>query len=103
MVAASICHLGPRPWANRYEGSSKTPLGGTAANWTRDLSRVIQGLVTGIGFLGAGAILKLEDKREIEGLTTAAGIWMTAAMGLAAGLGRFAHQCDFCMVCARRC
>jgi len=54
-----------------------------------DLSRVIQGLVTGIGFLGAGAILKLEDKREIEGLTTAAGIWMTAAMGLAAGLGRF--------------
>ena len=54
-----------------------------------DLSRVIQGLITGIGFLGAGAILKLEDKREIEGLTTAAGIWMTAAMGLAAGLGRF--------------
>ena len=54
-----------------------------------DLSRVIQGLVTGIGFLGAGAILKLQDKREIEGLTTAAGIWMTAAMGLAAGLGRF--------------
>lgn len=54
-----------------------------------DLSRVIQGLVTGIGFLGAGAILKLEDKREIEGLTTAAGIWMTAAIGLAAGLGRF--------------
>jgi putative Mg2+ transporter-C (MgtC) family protein len=53
------------------------------------LSRVIQGLVTGIGFLGAGAILKLEDKREIEGLTTAAGIWMTAAIGLAIGLGRF--------------
>ena len=50
---------------------------------------MIQGLITGIGFLGAGAILKLEDKREIEGLTTAAGIWMTAAMGLAAGLGRF--------------
>ena len=53
------------------------------------LSRVIQGLVTGIGFLGAGAILKLEDKREIEGLTTAAGIWMTAGIGLAVGLGRF--------------
>jgi putative Mg2+ transporter-C (MgtC) family protein len=53
------------------------------------LSRVIQGLVTGIGFLGAGAILKLEEKREIEGLTTAAGIWMTAGIGLAAGLGRF--------------
>ena len=54
-----------------------------------NLSRVIQGLITGIGFLGAGAILKLEDKRQIEGLTTAAGLWMTAAMGLAAGLGRF--------------
>ena len=53
------------------------------------LSRVIQGLVTGIGFLGAGAILKLEDKRQIEGLTTAAGIWLTAGIGLAVGLGRF--------------
>lgn len=54
-----------------------------------DLSRVIQGLVTGIGFLGAGAILKMEERREIEGLTTAAGIWMTAGIGLAVGLGRF--------------
>lgn len=53
------------------------------------LSRVIQGLITGIGFLGAGAILKLEEKRQIEGLTTAAGIWMTAGIGLAIGLGRF--------------
>jgi putative Mg2+ transporter-C (MgtC) family protein len=52
------------------------------------LSRVIQGLVTGIGFIGGGAILKLEEKREVEGLTTAAGIWMTAAIGLAVGLGR---------------
>ncbi|HEY7559619.1 MAG TPA: MgtC/SapB family protein [Candidatus Binatia bacterium] len=53
------------------------------------ISRVIQGIVTGIGFLGAGAILKLHEKREIEGLTTAAGIWMTAAVGIAAGLGRW--------------
>jgi putative Mg2+ transporter-C (MgtC) family protein len=53
------------------------------------ISRVIQGIVTGIGFIGAGAILKLQDKREIEGLTTAAGIWMTAAVGIAAGLGRW--------------
>jgi putative Mg2+ transporter-C (MgtC) family protein len=52
------------------------------------ISRVIQGIVTGIGFLGAGAILKLAEKRVIEGLTTAAGIWMTAAVGIAAGLGR---------------
>ena len=53
-----------------------------------DLSRVIQGLTTGIGFIGAGAILKLVAEREIEGLTTAAGIWMTAAVGVAVGLGR---------------
>jgi putative Mg2+ transporter-C (MgtC) family protein len=53
------------------------------------LSRVIQGLVTGIGFLGAGAILKLYEKRAVEGLTTAAGIWMTAALGVAVALGRF--------------
>jgi len=53
------------------------------------MSRVIQGIVTGIGFIGGGAILKLQEKREIEGLTTAAGIWMTAAIGIAAGLGRW--------------
>ncbi|SRR6266508_616207 len=53
-----------------------------------DVSRVIQGLATGIGFIGAGAILKLSVEREIRGLTTAAGLWMTAAMGVAVGLGR---------------
>ena len=52
------------------------------------ISRVIQGIITEIGFIGAGAILKLHEKREIEGLTTAAGVWMTAAVGIAAGLGR---------------
>ncbi len=55
-----------------------------------DLSRVIQGLVTGIGFLGGGAILKLTAEHEIHGLTTAAGIWMTAAASAAAGLGQLA-------------
>lgn len=53
-----------------------------------DLSRVIQGLATGIGFIGGGAILKLSEQHEIRGLTTAAGIWTTAAIGVAAGLGR---------------
>jgi putative Mg2+ transporter-C (MgtC) family protein len=53
-----------------------------------DLSRVIQGLATGIGFIGGGAILKLSEERDIRGLTSAAGIWMTAAMGVAVGLGR---------------
>jgi putative Mg2+ transporter-C (MgtC) family protein len=52
------------------------------------MSRVVQGLATGIGFLGAGAILKIEDRHQIKGLTTAAGIWMTAAIGVAIGLGQ---------------
>lgn len=52
-----------------------------------DVSRVIQGLTAGIGFLGAGAILKLSASREIKGLTTAAGIWTTAAIGVTVGLG----------------
>ena len=52
------------------------------------MSRVVQGLATGIGFLGAGAILKLENERMIRGLTTAAGIWMTAALGVTIGLGQ---------------
>ena len=51
------------------------------------MSRVIQGLVTGIGFIGAGTILKLDKEEEIIGLTTAAGIWMTAAIGITVGLG----------------
>jgi putative Mg2+ transporter-C (MgtC) family protein len=53
-----------------------------------DVSRVIQGIATGIGFIGAGAILKRKDDSDIQGLTTAAGIWFTAAAGIAAGLGR---------------
>ncbi|MDB5797938.1 MAG: mgtC family protein [Paucimonas sp.] len=51
-----------------------------------DLSRVMQGVTAGIGFLGAGAIIKLRSE-EIKGLTTAAGIWLTAAVGVAAGMG----------------
>jgi putative Mg2+ transporter-C (MgtC) family protein len=51
------------------------------------LSRVIQGITTGIGFLGAGAILKLDEKHDIKGLTTAASIWVSAAIGVAVGLG----------------
>ena len=51
------------------------------------ISRVIQGIATGIGFVGAGSILKLNEERNIQGLTTAAGIWMVAAIGVAVGLG----------------
>ena len=53
-----------------------------------DMSRVIQGIVTGVGFLGAGAIIKHASEQSVQGLTTAAGVWMTAAIGIACGLGR---------------
>jgi putative Mg2+ transporter-C (MgtC) family protein len=53
-----------------------------------DMSRVIQGIIAGIGFLGAGTILKSDNDERVRGLTTAAGIWLTAAIGVAAGMGR---------------
>lgn len=56
-------------------------------------ARVIQGVVQGIGFLGAGTILKLSRRAEVHGLTTAASIWVTAAIGIACGLGEFAIAC----------
>lgn len=51
------------------------------------VSRVIQGLITGIGFLGAGVIIHHEAERRIEGLTTAASIWVAAGLGAASGAG----------------
>ena len=69
-------------------GTALFVIAGSESGMEQDaMSRVVQGLATGIGFLGAGAILKLEDERRITGLTTAAGIWMTAALGVAVGLG----------------
>lgn len=52
-----------------------------------DMSRVIQGVVQGIGFLGAGAIIVRRTQHQVEGLTTAASIWATAGIGVLAGLG----------------
>ena len=53
-----------------------------------DLSRVLQGVIAGVGFLGAGTIIKGREEENVKGLTTAAGIWLTAAIGIAAGMGR---------------
>lgn len=53
-----------------------------------DLSRVIQGVAGGIGFLGAGTIL--QNRGSVEGLTTAASLWLAAALGIAAGTGELA-------------
>jgi len=52
-----------------------------------DILRVTQAVATGIGFLGAGAIIRAGG--TVRGLTTAAGIWVTAGIGLAAGLGQY--------------
>src|SRR5262245_60484044 len=52
-----------------------------------DVSRVIQGVITGVGFLGAGVILHRPTDERVQGLTTAAAIWVTAAIGVLCGLG----------------
>ena len=52
-----------------------------------DLTRVVQGIAVGVGFIGAGSILKLPESGRIQGLTTAGGIWSAAAAGVAAGSG----------------
>lgn len=53
-----------------------------------DISRVLQGVTAGIGFIGAGAILKHHQQDDVKGVTTAASVWLTAAVGIAAGMGR---------------
>lgn len=50
---------------------------------------MIQGLITGIGFLGAGVILHSINDRKVHGLTTAAAIWVAALFGAACGAGIF--------------
>lgn len=52
-----------------------------------DMSRVLQGLIGGIGFLGAGAVI--QSKKAVRGMTTAAAVWMVAALGAAAGMGLY--------------
>ena len=54
-----------------------------------DQARVAAGIVTGIGFLGAGAIIRRGEGGVVKGLTTAATIWVTAGIGLAAGAGMY--------------
>ena len=65
-----------------------TILGTQLAGIGGDPSRVASTIVTGIGFLGAGAILR--TGQSVHGLTTAATIWVNAAIGMAAGAGAYA-------------
>lgn len=69
-------------------GAALFVIGPTQAGMSiEDMSRVIQGIVQGIGFLGAGAIIVRTARKEVEGLTTAANIWATAGIGVIVGLG----------------
>ncbi len=52
-----------------------------------DITRVLQGVIQGVGFLGAGAIIVGNATEKSRGLTTAAGVWVTAGIGMVAGLG----------------
>jgi putative Mg2+ transporter-C (MgtC) family protein len=61
-----------------------TPGDSTAAG------RILQGVAAGVGFIGAGAILKDAQRRDVTGLTSASSIWMAAAVGAAAGLRAYA-------------
>lgn len=65
------------------------PPGAAAGSVLDAQSRVIQGLMTGVGFIGAGVILHSPKGHKIHGLTTAAAIWITAAFGAMCGTGRF--------------
>jgi putative Mg2+ transporter-C (MgtC) family protein len=58
-----------------------------AGDDSNDVSRAIQGVITGVGFLGAGVILQRPTGGKVQGLTTAATIWVTAALGLLCGRG----------------
>jgi putative Mg2+ transporter-C (MgtC) family protein len=65
---------------------AQKPVGAGAVD-ANALSRVIQGILTGIGFLGAGVILRSEDGQHVQGLTTAATVWLVATLGVGCGLG----------------
>ncbi len=66
-------------------------VGGLAVsgNQAEAVTRVVQGIAAGVGFLGAGTILKLDEQQKIKGLTTASSIWLAAALGTLAGLGEY--------------
>jgi putative Mg2+ transporter-C (MgtC) family protein len=70
-------------------GAAVFVIAGQRAGTNGDSTRVIQGVAAGIGFLGAGTILKLSDRLEIIGLTTASSVWLAAAVGTSSGLALY--------------
>ena len=75
---------GPRTYALVCAGSALFTILSVSAFGTNDITRVASQIVVGIGFLGAGIIIHHEQR--VEGLTTAAGLWVTAAIGMAVGV-----------------
>ena len=95
---------GPRTHALVALGAA---VGTSLVAWSADgeplhfdaMSRVIQGIITGIGFLGAGVILRTEGGQNVHGLTTAASIWLAACLGCACGAGAWViTACAFVLV-----
>ncbi len=80
-----------------FVGYSAFWYGGTAGNVEADATRVVGGVMTGIGFLGAGVIMK--DGLNISGLTTAASIWVVSAIGVLLGAGLFAAAILMALLC----
>jgi len=70
-------------------GSALIVVGGVLAGDAGDATRMAQGIMTGVGFLGAGVIVKGGSGSRVHGLTTAATIWLTAALGVTCGLGHW--------------
>jgi putative Mg2+ transporter-C (MgtC) family protein len=72
-------------------GSALVTLAGSGfvGDMDGNASRALQGLITGIGFLGGGVIVKADGESRVHGLTTAAAVWVTAALGVACGLGAY--------------
>lgn len=62
-------------------------------NSAAEMTRVVQGIAAGVGFIGAGTILKTRHEHAVSGLTTATTIWLSAAVGTACGLDQYALAC----------
>jgi putative Mg2+ transporter-C (MgtC) family protein len=80
-----------------FVGHAALWYGGTAGPMAADPTRVVQGVVTGIGFLGAGVIMR--DGLSISGLTTAASIWASSAIGVLLGVGFYAAALLLALLC----
>lgn len=81
-----------------FSGFAPLWFGGRGPQAAADPTHVVQGIVAGIGFLGAGVIMK--DGLSIRGLTTAASIWAVAAVGVLVGVGMYPAALSFALLCA---